>query len=332
MAVGEVEVDLVRVEVAERIHHVFGIEGDGDFRTSILDRDCLARLANLGRLGDDRQDVVGEGQRSGVRLVRGDDGDATESGKEFLARNDHALVEVGRDDLAVVRVGAVDELGAEHGVAKLEDRLGLLGKDAEISLVAQDMHELGHALGGQDDVALRLGRELDFMLDERKAAAIRGDSGQLAVAEGQKHAGEDAAGLVGGDGIGGLAEHLEEDAAVDAEEDGAVRAGDRREVTTGEAHNLEEGRAALHGGGVGIVDRDLYCGFRKLADDTDEAADRKRRGPGLLDDGLDLAADANIKVRRGERQASVLRDEQGVGEDLERAACGHDVLHLLERL
>ena len=192
------------------------------------------------------------------------------------------------------------------------------------------MHELGHALGGQDDVALRFGRELDFVLDEGEAAAVGRHGGELAVAEGEEDAGEDAARLVGGDGVGGLAEHLAEDAAVDAEEDGAVGLGDGRKVAPGEADDLEVGGSALDGRGVGVVDGHFDGGVGELADDADEAADREGRGTGLLDDGVDLAADADVEVGRRERQAAVFCDEEGVGEDLERAACRHDVLHLLE--
>lgn len=61
------------------------------------------------------------------------------------------------------------------------------------------------------------------------------------------------------------------------------------------------------------VKGDIHAG--EFAHDGGEALDGERHGAGLLDLGLDLAADAEVKVGGGQRNVVLFRLDQHVAED-----------------
>ena len=180
---------------------------------------------------------------------------------------------------------------------------------------------------GQDDV-------LGICLAQRslELAAVGGDDRELGVLEGEQHARYDAARLVLGDGVGGLAEHFAEDFRWKREADLALGLRKGREVADGKSDDPEEGRAAAKLRRVVVVDLDVNGAVAELADDADEPLDGERRGARLVDLGGNHAADADVKVGGADRKDAVLGLEQRIGQNLQRTARGHYVLDAEQRL
>ena len=236
-----------------------------------------------------------------------------------------------RNDLAVVRVDFVKQLRIDARVAEIEGNLGLLDANAHVAVVAQRALEFADDLGGQDDVALRLFRQVvDSMLREGQAAAIRRDHGDLTILEAHENALQRLARVVLGGGIGRLAEHLAQRHLRQHVFEGILVGRKSREIHNRQAADLEEGRAGGDVRMVAVVHVDFHRTFRGLGNGVDEQFHRQGRRPFGLDFAPDNGENGNVEVGRRQRQLLVLRFELDILDDLHRPLGTNDVLDLLE--
>ena len=92
------------------------------------------------------------------------------------------------------------------------------------------MREFGDRLGGEDHVAIGVDREFDFLAHHRQTSAVGGDHGQLAFLKRHQQAAQGLAGLVLGDGVTGLAQHVLEFNLLDLVAEGTLFIRNRGEV------------------------------------------------------------------------------------------------------
>lgn len=190
------EVNFVGADVAQGGHGELRIEGDGDFRTLVVDGESFTSFTDVRGGGDDFDAARGEDEFDGIGFVAGEEGDAGDGLEEAFALKGDAFFGFAGDDLTVVRIVAVDEFADEQGVSEIEGDLAVADADGDFALIAEEAGEFVDGLGGDDDVDVLALRELDFLFDHSEAATVGGDHGEVVVFEGEEDAVEDVAGFV----------------------------------------------------------------------------------------------------------------------------------------
>ena len=294
--------------------------------------DCEAFMGfpdTFGQRGN-FQFVRREGEFDVVALVCREQGDTADGFQEFGTGQFDAFFVVGRNDLAEVRIVAVDEFADQQSVINLEGCLVMRETDFDFADIVEQAAEFADGLGGQDGFRLLGFREVQFIFHHGEAAAIRGDKSHLTVLEGHGDAVEYITCGVGGDGVFRAADTFAQDVLFHGEFHRVFKGGEVWELVGGKAVEFELGAAAFHGGLVLRVD--IYLDFRggKFADNAQELFGRQGDGAFAQDIGWNDTRDADVQVGGGKAHLAVFRLHQDVGQDGKSGPGGNHAYDLVE--
>ena len=145
---------VIDLDVLERIQEEVRVERSGHFFAVILDGHALTSFADVAvRLEKHAVRLEGEGDFRGTAF-RESHADEFERIDHAFAGDGHGLLEGGRNDLAVVRIVALDELGRDHGCTDLEHDLVFGDVDRHFTFLFQEALQFICSFLRNDDVAL----------------------------------------------------------------------------------------------------------------------------------------------------------------------------------
>src|ERR1039458_4526622 len=93
------------------LDEVSRIEGDGYLFAPVIDRQVFTSFSDLWRVGCDGEVVAADSELDRVGLVAGHDLGPVSGGKELLARQGDALLGFAGDDLPIIGIVALNQLG-----------------------------------------------------------------------------------------------------------------------------------------------------------------------------------------------------------------------------
>ena len=318
------ERELVGVDVGQDIGQVASIERDR--RAVTLDRglDLADEVADLG-IGADGDPGLAVGrdlELDDVRRLVGDQGRRPDGAQELLAIEDGPRGVALRHDLLVVRELAVDEPADQVDPVEVEEDLVPAAGEHDLDRVVdigQDPGQLVERPGRDDHARLGDGVEDRDGLD-RDPVVVGGGERQLVALEPGQDAGQDRPCLVAGGRERRLGQGLAHDVLGDPRGRPLAGRADGREFVRVDPLDvgLEPAAAQVERVARPESEIDPVAG-RQRVDQVGQQLCRDRRRAIDLDLARDPVDDPDLEVGGGQLEPGVLRLEQDVGQDGERA-------------
>ena len=167
------------IDLGRDVEQVARVEADIERIGVVVDLEFLGGAAGI-RVGDrEHQLAARERELDGAAALARDRGDAVDRLLELLLVDLEHLVVAERNDAAVIRESAVDQLGGQHHVAEREADLALrqLDRDLAVAVFDQALH-LADRLARHDDARHAVGARRQRQLDLRQAMAVGRDRAQ----------------------------------------------------------------------------------------------------------------------------------------------------------
>ena len=121
--VDQIQEDFVLGQIAQRRHQKLGIESDREIAPLVNHGQRFLGFTDLGGIGGDIDVVLAEAQFDRIRFIAGQERDPAQRIQERLPLQGHALFGLGGDDLAIVGIISLDQLGNEESLAQVEGNL-----------------------------------------------------------------------------------------------------------------------------------------------------------------------------------------------------------------
>jgi hypothetical protein len=173
-------------------------------------------------------------------LVIAKQGDTTHAVEKGLALDGDAFLGLARNNLPVVRIVALDELGNQLRAVQLKRHEVFADSDLHFLLLAEQALELGHGFCRNDEIAFVAVGKFQIAIEKCQTATIRRHERKLVFLKREKNAIQHIACLVDGNGVGSPAQPIFKLGLPDCVDFRVFEGWERGEFLLREAVDLEE--------------------------------------------------------------------------------------------